>query len=126
MLEYAADFGPEDGTDPVAFHDRRKWHTKPPGEGRKARQLCEQVADAVRLILPGLADPGAEGLAVVAVDPAPHAGRLMVTVAGPAPADVAGRRAAELALGRITPALRSAVGGMINRRKVPELVLCLQ
>jgi ribosome-binding factor A len=111
----AAEVGPDDGTDPRRFHDRRGQHGKPPG--RKAHQLCGQVQQALLVILPGLADEVLRDLTVVSVEPAPHSGRLLVTVAGPAPADATDRHL-RLAAGL----LRSEVAGAVHRRKAPELV----
>jgi ribosome-binding factor A len=115
VLSTAAEVGPEDGTDPRRFHDRRGAHGKPPG--RKAHQLCGQVHQALLVILPGLADEVLRNLTVVSVEPAPHSGRLLVTVAGPVPADATDRHL-RLAAGL----LRSEVAGAVHRRKAPELI----
>lgn len=119
MLSTAAEVGPEDGTDPRRFHDRRGSHGKPPG--RKAHQLCGQVHQALLVILPGLADEVLRNLTVVSVEPAPHSGRLLVTVVGPAPADATDRRL-RLAAGL----LRSEVARAVHRRKAPELVFAVR
>ena len=118
LLGSAAEIGPEDGTDPRRDHDRRGIHGKPPG--RKAHQLCGQVHQALLVTLPGLADEVLRDLTVVSVEPAPHSGRLLVTVAGPAPADATDRHL-RLAAGL----LRSEVARSVNRRKVPELVFAV-
>lgn len=115
LLSSAAEVGPEDGSDPRRFHDRRGTHGKPPG--RKAHQLCGQVAQALLVILPGLADEVLRDLTVVSVEPAPHSGRLQVTVAGPAPTDATDRHL-RLAAGL----LRTEVASAVHRRKAPELV----
>lgn len=110
----AAEVSADDGQDPVAFHDRRRWHQKPPGPGRKALQVCSQVKDA---LLTAIADG-----VVVSVEPSPHAGRLLVTVAVPETADVADRAAVEASLTRQAGALRAVVAAAVTRRKAPELV----
>lgn len=92
LMASAAEPSAEDGSDPKRFHDRRTWD-QPRKPGRKALQLCGQVADALRAILPALADEVLQNLTVVSVEPAPNSGRLLVTVAGPAPADVTDRDA---------------------------------
>jgi len=120
LLSSAAEVGPEDGSDPRRFHDRRGQHGKPPG--RKAYQLCGQVAQAVLVILPGLADEVLRDLTVVSVEPAPHSGRLQVTVAGPAPTDATGRHVVCEHLSRAAGLIRSEVASAVNRRKAPELV----
>jgi ribosome-binding factor A len=120
MTTSAAELGPEDGTDPKRCHDRRTWH-RPRSPGRKALQLCGQVADALRAILSGLADEVLQNLTVLSVEPAPHTGRLLVTVAAPATADVTDRRTAAEHLTRATGRIRSDVASAVHRRKAPEL-----
>ncbi len=61
------------------------------------------------------------GLTVVSVEPAPHGGRLRVTVAADA-ADVIDRATVGRHLARATGAIREEVASAITRRKVPELV----
>lgn len=117
----AAEAGPEDGSDPKRFHDRRSW-ADPRRPGRKARQLCHQVADALRVILPGLGNEVLQNLLVVSVEPAPHSGRLQVTVAGPGPTDVTDRNATAEHLVHATGRIRSEVAFAVHRRKAPELV----
>lgn len=124
----AADtLGPEDGLDPRRFHDRRTWD-EPKQAGRKARQLCEQVADALRTILAGMADETLQNLTVLMVAPAPHTGRLLVTVAGPAPADVTDPQSVESVLAALSKAagrLRTEVAGTVHRRYAPELTFAV-
>jgi ribosome-binding factor A len=88
-------------------------------------QLCGQVADALRTILPGMADEVLQNLTVVSVEPAPHSGRLLVTVAGPAPADVTDRTAPADRLTAAAGRLRTEVSAAVHRRKAPELVFRL-
>ena len=89
--------------------------------GRKAYQLCGQVRDALGVILPGLADEVLQNLQVVSVEPAPHTGRLRVTVAVPSPADATDRTAAVERLGRAVGLIRREVAAAVHRRKAPEL-----
>jgi ribosome-binding factor A len=89
--------------------------------GRKALQLCGQVRDALGVILPGLADEVLQNLTVVTVEPAPHTGRLMVTVAGPGPADAADRAVTMGHLDRAAGLIRREVAAAVHRRKAPEL-----
>lgn len=118
--------GGEDGTDPRRFHDRRTWVGGQGRKqaGRKARQLCGQVADALRTILAGMADETLQNLTVMTVAPAPHTGRLLVTVAGPAPADATDPQSVESVLAALSKAagrLRTEVAATIHRRYAPEL-----
>jgi ribosome-binding factor A len=118
MLTACSEIGPDDGTDP------RDWtkdcSRRPPG--RKALQLCRQAAEALRAALAGCHDEVLSGLAVVGVVPAPHAGRLLATVA--AEPSAAEHDAAEVLarLGRATGWLRTEVAAAVHRRKAPELV----
>ena len=122
----ADDIDPDDGSDPRRFHDRRRRAipmATPRGPSRKARQLCGQVKDALAGVLAGCGDEVLRNLTVVAVEPAPHSGRLAVTVAVPTPAVPADRaRAADrldAALGR----LRREVAAAVHRRRAPELAV---
>jgi ribosome-binding factor A len=113
----AGDTGPEDGGDPKQVH-ARPWNA-PKQAGRKAQQLCRQARDALHGALAACGDAAVQAAAVLAVEPAPHTGRLRVLVG--APADV-GRAAVEAALARAAGYLRADVASAINRRHAPELV----
>src|SRR5262245_51364281 len=77
MLVASSHPGPEDGTDPRDW--KKDWNAHRPG--RKALQLCRQVAEALASALTGCADAVLQDLLVVAVEPAPNAGRMLVTLA---------------------------------------------
>ena len=123
----AAEFGPEDGTDPIAFHDRRGRHKRAAGgrgertPGRKALQLCGQVRDALHGILSDCGDEVLHGLTVVSVEPAPNTGRLRVTVAVPGTADVTDRDAATQHLLNAAGRLRADVATCVYRKYAPDL-----
>jgi ribosome-binding factor A len=72
-------------------------------------RLCRQVEDALVLALSG------EDLALEAVEPAPSASRLLVTVIACDP------RAAVERLATLHARLRADVASAIRRRRVPEL-----
>ncbi len=112
----AADTGPEDGGDPKEFH-QKPWNA-PKKAGRKAQQLCQQVKDALHSAFAACGDPAVQAAGVLAVEPAPHTGRLRVLVS--APADL-GREAVAEALERAAGHLRSEVAVAISRRYAPEL-----
>jgi ribosome-binding factor A len=115
--ELTDELTPDDEVDPVRYFDRRKWHLKPPGPGRKAMQLCSQVKDV-------LVGAVVEGV-VVSVEPCPHAGRLLVTVAVNTTADATDRATVLDQLTRQAGELRRLVAATISRRKVPELVFAV-
>jgi ribosome-binding factor A len=120
----AAELGPEDGSDPKRFHDPRTWNS-PRQPGRKARQLCGQIAEALTAIFACLADEVLQNLTVVSVEPAPNTGRLLVTVAGPATADVTDRNTVMEHLMKANGRIRSEVASAITRRKAPELAFAI-
>lgn len=87
-------------------------------QGRKVRQLCRQVWEAIELSPGG--DEVLSGLTVVSVEPAPDASRLLVTVA-PRPGEPFDPDAMVAALERASPRLRSEVASAITRRRAPSL-----
>ncbi|HEY1380468.1 MAG TPA: hypothetical protein VGF55_26950 [Gemmataceae bacterium] len=117
LLSACSDPGPEDGTDPKDWH--KHWNAR--GPGRKALQLCTQVGEALNAAFAGCGDDVLHDVLVSAVEPAPHAGRLLVTVA--AAPSAAPRTAEEVTahLHRAAGLLRAEVAAAINRRKTPEL-----
>lgn len=113
--DLADELDPEDGVDPKVLH-AKPWDA-PKQAGRKARQLCEQVKDALHGALAACADPVLQALSVIAVEPAPHTGRLLVRVA----ADGADRDEAAAHLQGAAGVLRGETARAINRRHAPEL-----
>ena len=113
------DVGPEDGVDPRKFFDRDEASRN---TGRKARQLCGQVARTLSYAISETGDEVLGRLDVVSVEPAPDATQLMVTVAlfpGSEPIAV------ETILARLAQAggrLRVKVAGAITRRRAPRLM----
>jgi ribosome-binding factor A len=135
-------------TDPAAFDDamthggddffRQSANRK---ADQKARQLCRQVYRTLSVALPGCGDDVLQDLTVVAVDPAPDAGHLLVTVSlgsasgGGGGDDRGGRDSNDLAgdgvpapgwdvLARLAGAagrLRAEVARDIVRKRAPEL-----
>ncbi len=112
--------GPEDGTDPKGWH-RKPWDA-PKAAGRKARQLCVQVAEALHAAVGACADPVVQALTVASVEPAPHTGRLRVVLALPPDGGVT-RAEAEAGVARAAGRLRAEVAAAVHRRHAPELVL---
>src|SRR5438309_11972396 len=76
LRQSCADVGPEAGADPRDFYRR----DTPRVANRKALQLCGQVARALNGVLPTCGDEVLRDLLVESVAPAPHAGRLLITV----------------------------------------------
>ncbi|QEH32056.1 ribosome-binding factor A [Aquisphaera giovannonii] len=95
------------------------------GPGRKALQLCHQVAETLDEVLAECADPLLQGLRVVDVEPAPDASRLLVTVALEEPVEdlpPVDPRQIHHHLSRASGHLRSEVAGAITRKRTPMLV----
>ena len=94
---------------------------------RKTLQLCEQVRQTLEYVLTGeLDDDLLRTLYVAKVEPAPDAGRLLVTVVPLAGLATAAEPLDPVAVVTRLHArageLRSAVAGSISRRKVPDLM----
>ncbi len=115
----------EDGSDPRRFFDRRGLHGKPHADGRKGRQICQQVQEALVGILADCADDVVRSLCVVMVEPAPHTGRLLVTVAVDPTADVIDPATIATHLHRATGWLRHEIAHAIHRKRTPEIVFAL-
>src|SRR5262245_53975426 len=106
LLASCADFGPDDGIDP---RETARQGGPPRRTRRKALQLCSQVDRALHAILAGCADDVLNGLAVVSVEPAPGARRLLVTVASAVPGTELNAAQALARLGQAAGMLRSEV-----------------
>jgi len=89
-------------------------------KGHKDRQVCRQVFDALSYALAELDDPVIAALALVAVDPAPDASRVLVTLA-PATRDDVDVDDALARVKALATELRAEVAAEVNRRRVPEL-----
>ena len=115
----AAEIYPDDGIDP---RDLAKGETPRKGQ-RKVRQLCAQVADTLNLVLGGeFGDPLLQSLQVVAVDPAPDASRLLVTVTAGLPGESINPAEALARLEAVSGKLRCEVAAAIHRKKTPGLI----
>lgn len=91
--------------------------------GRKARQLCSQVADTLNYVLAGECDDEVlQNLCVLAVDPAPNTSRLLVTVSLCVPDPTVDVAQVLERLARATGMLRCEVAAGINRRRTPQLL----
>jgi ribosome-binding factor A len=119
MLTLCGEVYPEDGIDPreTARKDR-------PHKGdRKARQLCGQVAETLSLVLSGeCADELLQSLQVVAVDPAPDASQLMVTVHASLPGRPIDAEEVLARLAAVSGKLRCDVAAAITRKRAPKLL----
>ncbi len=110
---------PEHELDPGLFFDEAQRSRK---SSRKVQQLCKQVERAAVVTL---AECGGDEVAeawVEAVEPAPDAGRLRITVVLGPTQGTSDLDAARAAFVRATPAFRDGVARSIHRKRVPEIV----
>lgn len=122
MRPLCAEIHEDDGVDPHEFF--KKYRDRPRSD-RKARQLCGQVAETLGQVLAGQADDVLCGLIVAAVEPAPDASRLLVTVRAPLPVEGAGPDEVLGRLERASGRLRAEVAAAITRRRTPTLAFRL-
>ncbi len=119
MLSLAAEIHADDGIDP---RELARGETPRKGE-RKVRQLCAQVADTLSLVLSGdFGDSILQSLHVVAVDPAPDASQLAVTLSAGLPGETIDPGDVQRRLEAVMGKLRSEVAAAITRKKAPKLV----
>jgi ribosome-binding factor A len=119
MLSLVGEIRPDDGIDPREL----AWKERPRKGERKVRQLCAQVADTLNLVLSGeCADELLQSLQVVAVDPAPDASQMVVTVRVGLPGESVDPAAVLVRLETIMGKLRYEVAGAITRKRAPKLV----
>lgn len=100
---------------------RNRQPSRSPGAAqRKTLQLCRQVERALMFVLSDSEDEILRDLMIVAVEPAPNAGRLLVTTAPLYemidPIDATARLQAARGW------LRCEIAASIHRRKVPDLL----
>jgi ribosome-binding factor A len=109
----------DDAVDPCRFFDNSKSDRK---ESRKAKQLCQQVAETLDQVLSGeLQDELLCCLRVVSVSPAPDSSRLLVTLYANCPAKDFDQSLLEQRLAERKGRLRCEISAAITRRKAPTL-----
>lgn len=107
--------GPDDGIDPrVLFRPESRRR-----DDRSVRRLCSQVRETLTYALAECRDELLQSLYVLAVEPAPDAARLAVTVCVSSGPELDPARQ-KLALA--TALLRVEVAASVHRRRAPELV----
>lgn len=119
MLSLAGEIYPDDGIDP-----RELARKKRPCKGqRKTRQLCAQIAETLSLVLSGeCGDELLQSLQVIAVDPAPDASQLVVTVRAGLPGERVDPAEVLMRLDAVMGKLRCEVAAAITRKRTPKLV----
>ncbi len=119
MLSLAGEIRPDDGIDPRELARKER----PRKDQRKSRQLCAQVAETLNLVLSGeCSDDLLQSLRVIAVDPAPDASQLVVTVGASLPEESLNPAEVLARLEHVMGKLRCEVAGAISRKRAPKLV----
>jgi ribosome-binding factor A len=87
---------------------------------RKTKQLCKEVLRTLVCALAASGDEEVQAMEVMAVEPAPDAARLMVTICSPrsTPADIPRLVARLVAL---RGPLRAEIAAALQRKRTPEL-----
>jgi ribosome-binding factor A len=115
----AAELHSDDGQDPKEFFRKALPAKK---TGRKALQLCSQVADTLSLVLSGeCGDEVLQNLLVAEVTPAPDASQLLVVLAPTPGSQLPAAEEVMAALHAATGLLRTAVAAAITRKRAPRL-----
>jgi ribosome-binding factor A len=119
LREHCAEIGNDDGRNP---RDDEKHGSAERNAGRKARQLCRQVAETIDWVLTGdVPDDLLRSLRVATVEPAPNSSWLLVTVVTDLSPDEAEPQLILERLKAYSGRLRAEVAASINRRKAPTL-----
>jgi ribosome-binding factor A len=121
LSHFRAEADADDGADPHEFF--KKEGTSNSKSGRKAQQLCAQIAETLQQLLGGESgDEILQALCLIEVSPTPDASQMLVIV-GPA-LGAAPLREEEVmdALGRASGWLRSEIAAAITRKRAPRLV----
>lgn len=91
-------------------------------EGRKAKQLCRQVAETLDMVLSGeCRDEQLQSLHVLSVVPAPNASRLLVIARADLPEEQFDRDSIMAQLDAQSGRLRAEIAASIHRKRVPLL-----
>ena len=91
-------------------------------EGRKAKQLCRQVAETLDMVLSGeCRDESLQSLHVLSVVPAPNASRLLVIARADLPEEEFDRDAILAELDAQSGRLRAEIAASIHRKRTPLL-----
>jgi ribosome-binding factor A len=120
ISHFRAEADADDGADPREFFKKEgSSNTK---SGRKAQQLCAQVADTLQQLPGESGDEVLQALCLVEVSPAPDASQMLVVV-GPALGAVPrSEEDVQTALDRASGWLRSEIAAAITRKRAPRLV----
>ena len=121
LANFRAAADADDGADPREFF--KKEGSSNSRSGRKAQQLCAQVADTLQQLLGGESgDEILQALCLIEVSPAPDASQMLVVVGRALGAAPLREEEVQAALGRASGWLRSEIAAAITRKRTPRLV----
>ena len=120
LLAHCGEIHDDDCVDPREFSKTKRDSRK---QDRKTQQLCRQVERTLDLVLSdGCHDELFQNLRVQAVEPAPNASNLLVTVCADVPGERFDRQAILDFLAGQASRLRCEVASAITRKRAPTLV----
>jgi ribosome-binding factor A len=123
LLAHCGELHEDDGVDPRLFFQSDRKRNK---QDHKTRQLCDQVAQTLGLVLAGeFNDERLHNLEVVSVEPAPNASQLAVSVRIVGPCDMAEVTETLEQLALVSGRLRCEVAAAISRKRAPRLAFRL-
>ena len=119
LLAHCDEIHAEDGVDPRELIRKGR----PRQDDRKARQLCRQVFETLSLVLSGdCGDDVLQSLQILAVEPAPDATQLMVTVQASLLEEAIPPGIIQTSLAQVMGKLRCEVAAAITRKRAPTLI----
>jgi ribosome-binding factor A len=120
LLAHCGALNEDDAIPPNELQER---HCNARRLNRKARQLCQQVAETLSLVLSGeFDDEQLQSLLVVAVEPAPNAAQLLVTLQTDGPCNREQAEEISAKLEAVSGRLRCEVAASITRKRAPRLM----
>ena len=123
LLKHCGDLHEDDGVDPRYYFKPDKNRSK---RDHKSRQLCDQVAKTLGLMLAGeFSDERLHNLQVIAVVPAPNSSQLSVTLQTDDPCDNLETAEILRRLNAVRGQLRCAIAAAITRKRTPTLLFRL-
>jgi ribosome-binding factor A len=120
LSHFRAQADADDGADPREFFKKEGSNSK---AGRKAQQLCAQIADTLQQLLGGeCGDDVLQALCLLDVSPAPDASQMLVVVGPALGAAPLREEEVQAALDHASGWLRTQIAAAITRKRAPRLV----
>jgi ribosome-binding factor A len=121
LSTFRAEVDADDGADPREFFKKESCSSGK--TGRKAQQLCAQVAETLGQLIGGEGgDEILQALCLIEVSPAPDASQMLVVVGPALGAATLREDEVQQALDRASGWLRTEIAAAITRKRAPRLV----